>query len=82
MPKQIPFADEKHIRAVIQIVTIARFRRPQNPRRCNIHRYHVWRWTTLVNDPNEQPIDGMKCQCGCLEWTHRPAALSHGKAER
>jgi hypothetical protein len=53
--KAIPFTTQKQWRAVVQIVTIARFRRPLNPRRCNIHRYHVWRWQTLTNDPNEQP---------------------------
>lgn len=58
-------------RAVVQIVTIARFRRPANPRRCNVHRYHVWRWKALVNDPNTQPMSGMACECGCLTWTER-----------
>lgn len=71
MSEPIKFTDEKQVRSVVQVVTIARFRRPADPRNCNIHRYHVWRWTTLPNDPNHQPIDGMKCQCGCLTWTHR-----------
>ena len=73
MPEPLTFTNEREWRAVVQIVTIARFRRPQVPRKCNIHRYHVWRWQTLVNDPNYQPIDGMKCQCGGLTWTHRKA---------
>lgn len=67
----IEFTAEKQERAVVQVITIARFKRPDNPRRCNVHRYHVWRWTTLANDPNWQPIDGMKCVCGCLDWTRR-----------
>ena len=71
MAKTIGFDAARQTRAVIQIVTIARFRRPSNPRRCNVHRYHVWRWTTLANDPDWQPIDGLKCQCGGLDWTHR-----------
>lgn len=58
-------------RAIAQVVTTARFRRPLNPRRCNAHRYHVWRWKALATDPNAQPIDGMKCQCGALPWTYR-----------
>lgn len=71
MSEPIPFTNEMETRAVVQIVTIARFRRPLNPRRCNVHRYHVWRWKTLANDPNCQPIGGMKCECGGLEWTRR-----------
>lgn len=59
-------------RAVVQIVTIAKFRRPSTPKNCNIHAYHVWRWQTRQDDPNQQPINGMKCQCGCLTWSFRP----------
>lgn len=65
------FTTEREWRAVVQVITIARFRRPRNPVNCHVHRYHVWRWQTLANDPNWQPIAGLKCQCGCLEWTHR-----------
>ena len=67
----VAFTNERQWRAVVQIVTIARFRRPTNPQRCNVHRYHVWRWKTLANDPNWQPLTGMTCQCGCLTWTAR-----------
>ena len=63
-------------RVVVQIVTIAKFRRPRTPKNCNIHAYHVWRWQTRSQDPNQQPIDGMKCRCGCLTWTFRPKRLS------
>ena len=66
------FTNQKQTRVVVQIVTVARFTRPGNPRRCDVHRYHVWRWETLANDPHVQPIDGMPCQCGGLTWTHRP----------
>jgi len=55
-------------RAVVQIITIAKFRRPRTPKTCNIHAYHVWRWQARPDDPNQQPIDWMKCQCGCLTW--------------
>ncbi|MDP3720790.1 MAG: hypothetical protein Q8T13_23760 [Acidobacteriota bacterium] len=58
-------------RVVVQVVTIARFRRPENPKRCNIKCYHVWRWETLESDPNQMPLEGMKCQCGALTWTPR-----------
>lgn len=69
----VPFEKPKReIRAVVQVVTIARFRRPKDPRRCNVRAYHVWRWETLEGDPAWQPIDGMKCQCGCLTWEFRP----------
>lgn len=71
MSKPLAFSSEKQWRAIVQIVTIARFRRPHNPRRCNIRRYHVWRWQTLATDPNRQPLDGVRCQCGGLTWTHR-----------
>lgn len=60
------------VRGVVQEITIAKYRRPRDPRRCSVHRYHVWRWTTDDNDTNEQPVDGMPCQCGALTWTHRP----------
>jgi hypothetical protein len=66
---------DKHLglefRAVIQVVTIAKFRKPRAPKNCNIHAYHVWGWWTRPDDPNQQPIDGMNCQCGCLTWTFR-----------
>lgn len=48
-------------RVVVLVVTIAKFRRPTNPRRCNVHRFHVWRWRGGPNAPS-----GLKCQCGCL----------------
>lgn len=54
-----------------QIVTVAKFRRPREPKKCNIHAYHTWRWKTVVDDPNYTPFWGMKCQCGALEWTPR-----------
>ncbi len=65
------FGAKSQTRVVVQVVTAARFRKPSNPRACDVHRYHMWRWTTLADDPNWQPIDGLKCQCGCLTWTHR-----------
>lgn len=70
----VPFGKrQRQVRAVIQIITIARFRRPRDPKRCNVHAYHVWRWETFVDDgPRMQPIDGMKCQCGCLTREFRP----------
>ena len=46
---------------VVQVVTIAKFRRPKNPRRCNMHRYHVWRWRGGPSAPT-----GLKCQCGLI----------------
>lgn len=72
MPRTVPFSREPlEWRAIVQIVTIAKFRRPAEPKRCNIHAYHVWRWQTRKDDPNQQPLDGRKCQCGCLTWTYR-----------
>ena len=71
MTEAISFSNAREWRTVVQIVTIARFRRPHDPRTCNVHRYHVWRWQTLANDPNYQPFDGMPCACKGLTWTHR-----------
>lgn len=48
-------------RCVVQVITIAKFARPANPRRCNFHRYHVWRWRGGPHAPA-----GLTCQCGCL----------------
>lgn len=49
----------------VQLVTIAKFRRPAKPRTCNVHRYHVWIFRN--HDPDDWTIPkGMKCQCGCL----------------
>lgn len=58
-------------RSVSQIVTYASFKRPKFPKKCDVHKYHVWRWQAQPDDPAKQPIAGMKCQCGLLEWTHR-----------
>lgn len=58
-------------RSVIQVVTYATFKRPKRPMRCDVHRFHVWRWRTAPSDPRRQPVDGTKCQCGLLDWTHR-----------
>lgn len=77
--KTLTFNNQTQTRVVVQVVTVARFRRPWNPRRCNVHRYHVWRWKTLATDPNMQPLDGMACQCGGLTWTHRPTSEDSGR---
>lgn len=47
---------EWRARAVVQIVTIAKFKRPATPKNCNIHAYHVWGWWARPYDP----------------WTFRP----------
>lgn len=54
-------------RTVVQVVTVAKFRRPPNPRRCNARRFHVWRWRGGPIAPG-----GLTCQCGLLEGA--PAA--------
>lgn len=58
-------------RSLAQVVTIAPFRKPAAPKRCSLHRYHVWRWQTVESDPNQQPLAGMTCQCGGLTWETR-----------
>ncbi|MGE3404526.1 MAG: hypothetical protein AB7K63_18185 [Vicinamibacterales bacterium] len=55
-------------RSAAIIVTAAQFRRPVNPKRCNVHRFHVFRWTTTEFDQETKPPTGTKCQCGCLTW--------------
>lgn len=59
-----------------QIITIARFRKPANPRKCRIHAFHVWVWdapddSSLSNEEliHLGPPVGQTCQCGCLPWT-------------
>lgn len=49
-------------RCVVQVITIARFRRPENPRRCSLKRYHVYRWRGGPKAPPET-----RCQCGVLD---------------
>jgi hypothetical protein len=48
-------------RCIVQVVTIAKFRRPANPRRCSIKLYHVWRWRGGPVPPPDLP-----CQCGAI----------------
>lgn len=59
-----------------QIFTVAKFRRPANPRKCSVHRYHVWVWDA----PDDSSLDaqslihigppvGQTCQCGLMPWT-------------
>lgn len=48
-------------RCVVICVTVAKFKRPSNPRKCNVHRFHVFRWRGGPRAPT-----GTTCQCGCL----------------
>jgi hypothetical protein len=48
------------------IVTTAKFRMPATPKRCNMRRYHVWRW-----EAGSQPPVGQRCQCSAIPWSHR-----------
>ena len=58
----IEFAD----RMVVMVITTAKFRRPANPKRCSLKRYHVWRWRGGPALPA-----GKTCQCGLLDEAPR-----------
>lgn len=49
-------------RCVVMVITVAKFRRPTNPKKCNRNRYHLWRW---FGGPFAKA--GLRCQCGLLE---------------
>jgi hypothetical protein len=59
---------DTEIRAIAQIITAAKFRRPGNPRTCSVHKFHLWRWKAKRDDPSDAPPAGKKCQCGLLRW--------------
>lgn len=56
--------------AVMQIVTIAPFKRLPVVRRCDVHRYHAWIWRSPekldLADLKQHIPHGLKCQCGAL----------------
>lgn len=62
----------KDRRGIVQVVTVAKFRRPRNPVKCNVHRFHVWWWDTIVSDQSQQPPTGHLCACGAIPWSHHP----------
>ena len=53
-------------RCCIQVVTVKPFRRPKNPTRCSLKRFHVWRWRGGPQAPR-----GLQCQCGLLDVSPR-----------
>lgn len=60
-------------RVRVLVVTTAKFRRPANPRRCSIKRYHVWRWRGGPKAPR-----GTRCQCGLLPADDVEGLVSDG----
>ncbi len=49
-------------RSVVMVITTAKFKRPRNPKKCSIKRYHVWRW---FGGPKAPLLT--RCQCGLLD---------------
>lgn len=71
MARLISDEPEEMTYAVAQVITVAKFRRPANPRRCDVHRYHVWVWKSRQLIPLDELKahipNGLKCQCGAIE---------------
>lgn len=72
--------NHRHVRVVLQLVTKAKVKRPEYPKRCVQGAYHLWRWETDPDDPIMQPFTGMECQCGVIKWVYRSVPDSEVKS--
>ncbi len=55
---------QRPTKSIAVVITIAKFRRPENPRKCSTNRYHVWHFDAL----REKPQTGALCQCKAIPW--------------